>query len=45
MIRLVLTEPAFSITVGALADSSVNPECAALELADYWGVYGDILEE
>ena len=42
----ILADPAPTITVGELADSSVNfnvrPWCAT---ADYWGVYGDVHEK
>ena len=42
----ILADPAPSIAVGELADSSVNfnvrPWC---KTADYWGVYGDIHEK
>ena len=42
----VLADPAPTVAVGELADSSVNfnvrPWCAT---ADYWGVYGDIHEK
>jgi len=42
----VLADPAPTVAVGELADSSVNfnvrPWCAT---ADYWGVYGDVHEK
>jgi len=42
----ILADPAPTIAVGELADSSVNfnvrPWC---QTADYWGVYGDIHEK
>jgi small conductance mechanosensitive channel len=42
----VLAEPAFSIKVGALADSSVNLNVRPwVNSADYWGVYWDMLEK
>lgn len=42
----VLADPAFSIKVGALADSSVNLNVRPwVNSADYWGVYWDTLEK
>ncbi|MDX1678430.1 mechanosensitive ion channel family protein, partial [Arsukibacterium sp.] len=42
----VLAEPAFSIKVAALADSSVNLNVRPwVNSADYWGVYWDTLEK
>ena len=42
----ILADPAPTVAVGELADSSVNfnvrPWCAT---ADYWGVYGDVHEK
>lgn len=42
----VLAEPAFVISVAALADSSVNLNVRPwVKSADYWGVYWDTLEK
>ena len=42
----ILADPAPTVTVGALADSSVNLNVRPwVNAADYWGVYWDLLEK
>lgn len=42
----ILEDPAATVAVGALADSSVNFNVRAwVNASDYWGVYSDLLEK